>query len=52
MIIDSDSTRGSSESKLTLDTVVKNDIIKLNLGEHRALDRAQWRNMIHITDPN
>ena len=38
--------------KLTLDVVVKKDMIKLNLSEHLDLDRAQWRKMIHLSDPN
>ena len=42
MIIDSDITRGRGRVKLTLDAVVKNDMIVLNLREHLALDRAQW----------
>ena len=34
MIISSDVTRGRSKSKLTLDAVVKKDVIELNLREH------------------
>ena len=40
MIIGSDNTKGSGKPKLTLDAVVKNDMIELHLGEHLALDRT------------
>ena len=40
------------EPKLTLDAVVKNDMIGLNLNEHLAVDRAQWRKRIHVAHPN
>ena len=52
MIIGSDNTKGRGKPKLTLYTVVKNDMIELNLGEHLALDRVQWRKRIHVADPN
>ena len=52
MIIGNDNARGRGRPNLTLDAVVKKDMIGLNLGEHLALDRAQWRKMIHIADPN
>ena len=52
MIIGTDDTRGRSRLKLTLDAVVKNDMIKLNLSEHLALDRTQWRKKIHVVDPD
>ena len=41
MIISSDNTRGRGRLKLTLDVVVKNNIIGLNYSEHLAFDRAQ-----------
>ena len=41
MIIGNDNTRGRSRPKLTLDVVVKNDIIELNLCEHLFFDRSQ-----------
>ena len=37
MIIGSDNTKGRGRLKLTLDAVVKNDMIDLNLGEHWPL---------------
>ena len=40
MIIGNDSTRGRGKSKLTLDVVVKNDMIGLNPSEHLVFDRA------------
>ena len=52
MIILSDNTRGRDRPKLPLDTVIKIDMIELNLGEHLVLDRAQWRKMIHVADLN
>ena len=48
MIIDSDDTRGRCRSKLTLDVVVKNDMIGLNLSEHL---RAQRPKRIHVAGP-
>ena len=41
MIIGNNSTRGIGRLKLTLNEVVKKDMIELNLSEHLALDRAQ-----------
>ena len=41
MVIDSDDTRGKGRPKLTLDAVIKNDMIGLNFSEGLALDRAQ-----------
>ena len=41
MIIGSNDIRERGRPKLTLDAVVKNDMIGLNLNEHLALDRAQ-----------
>ena len=52
MIIGSDSTKGRGTPKLTLDVIVKKDMIGLNLSEHLAFDRAQWRKMIHVADLN
>ena len=47
MIIDNDCNRGRGR-----DVIVKNNKIGLNLSEHLALDRVQWRKMIHVADPN
>ena len=52
MIIISDNIRGRGRPNVTLDVVVKKNMIELNLGEHLALDRAQWRKMIHVANPN
>ena len=52
MIIGNDNTRWRDRPKLTLDAVVKKDMIELNLGEHLAIDRAQWRKRIHVADSN
>ena len=52
MITGSNDTRGRDRLKLTLDAVIKNDMIGLNLSEHLALDRTQWRKMIHVADLN
>ena len=52
MIISNDNTRGRSRPKLTLDVVIKEDMIGLNLSEHLAPERAQWYKMIHVADPN
>ena len=52
MVIGSDNTRQRRRPKLTLDAVVRNDMIGLNFGKHLALDRAQWRKMIYVADPN
>ena len=52
MIIGNDNTRMRGRSKLTLNAVVKNDMIELNLDEHLALDRTQWRKKIHVADFN
>ena len=41
IIIGSDNTEGRGRPKLTLDAVVKNDMIGLNIGEYLALDRVQ-----------
>ena len=38
--------------KLTLEAVVKKDMLGLNLSEHLTLDRAQWCKMIHVADLN
>ena len=39
MIIDNDSTRAGRPK---LETVVKKDMLGLNLSEHLDLDRGQW----------
>ena len=45
-------TRGRGRPKLTLKAVVRKDLRALNITEHEALDRAQWKNRIHVADPN
>ena len=50
MIIRSDNIIRKDRPKLTLDAVVKNDMIKLNLVEHLVIDRAQWHKKIHVTN--
>ena len=40
MIIGNDSTRRNGRPKLTLNAVVKNDTIDLNLNEHLTCDRT------------
>ena len=52
IIIGSDDTRGRGRTKLTFNAVVKNDRIGLNLNEHLALNRAQWRKRIRLANPN
>ena len=52
MIIDNNNTRGRSSPNLTLDAVIKKDILGLNLSQHLAHNKAQWLKMIHIVDPN
>ena len=52
MIIISDNIRERGRPNVTLDVLVKKNMIELNLGEYLALDRAQWSKMIHIADPN
>ena len=52
IIIGSDNTRGRGRPMLTLDVVVKNDMIRLNPSEHLVFDRAQWHKWIHVVDPN
>ena len=41
IIFGSNDTRGRGRPKLTLDAVVKKDMIGLNLSEHLALNRTQ-----------
>ena len=41
MIISSDNARIRGTSKLTLNAVIKNDIIELYLDKHLTLDQAQ-----------
>ena len=36
---------------LILDTVVKNDMFRLNFNQHLTLDRAPWHKIIHVVDP-
>ena len=52
MFIGNDSTKGMGRPNLTLDVVVKKDISGLNLSQHLAIDRSQWRKRIHVADPN
>ena len=51
MIIGSNDTRGRDKPKLTLDAVIKNDIIGFNLSEHLTID-PQWRKRMYLADPN
>ena len=52
MVIGNDSTWGKSRPKLTLDAVVKKDMMGLNSSDHLALDRAYLHKMIHVAEPN
>ena len=54
MIIGSYDTRRRGRPKLTLDTLVENDMIgsDLTLVHIWPLDRAQWRKIIHVADFN
>ena len=52
MIIGNDNTRGRGRLKLTLDVIVKNNLIEMNLSKYLALDRIQWRKMIYVADSN
>ena len=52
MIIGNDDIRGRGWPKLTIDAVIKNDMIVLNLNEYLALDRVQWYKKIHVADSN
>ena len=50
--IGNDSTKGMGRPNLTLDVVVKKDMSGLNLSQHLAIDRSQWRKRIYVADPN
>ncbi|KAI8572176.1 hypothetical protein RHMOL_Rhmol01G0177900 [Rhododendron molle] len=50
IVLDSNAT-GRGRLKLTLDAVVRKDMSVLGLCERVAIDRAQWRKMIHVADP-
>ena len=52
MIISNNNTRESGRLKLTFDAVVKNNMIGLNLSKYLTFNRARWRKMIHVADPN
>ena len=44
--------RGRDRSKKTLMDVVKIDLKNCNLFEDLVYDRSEWRNIIHVADPN
>ena len=48
MIICNDNTRRRGKLKVTLDAIVSNDMIGLNLSKYLALIRAQLCKIIHI----
>ena len=51
-VVVDNSTRSRGRPKLTLEAVVMKDLSLLDLHDHVALDRAQWRKRIHIADTN
>lgn len=42
-------TKGKGRLKLTL-AMIRKDLHVINLNEEVALDRAPWKNMIHVVD--
>ena len=52
MIVLDSRARGRGRPKLTLDAVIRKDLGLLNLSEEFTLDRAQWKNKVHVSDPN
>ena len=48
IIIGIDNTKGRGRAKLIFNAVVKYEMIGLNLNEHLALDRTQWRKKIEM----
>ena len=46
-----DARRTRGRPKLTLVEVVKRDMAACNLTADKALNRAEWRNRIHVADP-
>ncbi|KAI8542874.1 hypothetical protein RHMOL_Rhmol08G0174000 [Rhododendron molle] len=51
MIASGSNATGRGRPKLTLDAVVSKDLSIVDFCEQVAFDRAQWRKMIHVTDP-
>lgn len=43
-------TKGRGRPRLTSEVVVQKDFGFWIITEHDALDRAQWRKQIHVTD--
>lgn len=43
-------TKGKGRLKLTLEVMIRKDLHVINLNEEVALDRAPWKNMIHVVD--
>ncbi|MDR5650629.1 hypothetical protein QKW61_013705, partial [Staphylococcus nepalensis] len=43
---------GRGIPKLTLDVVLRKDVILVNLSKQAAVDRVQWKKRIHVADPN
>ncbi|KAI8568455.1 hypothetical protein RHMOL_Rhmol02G0200800 [Rhododendron molle] len=43
---------GRGRPKLTLDAVVHKNLSMVGLCEQVALNRTQWRKIIHIANPN
>ena len=52
MIVFNDNTRERGRPKITLDAVVKEDMIGLNISEHLTSHRVQWSKRIDVADPN
>jgi len=50
-IVVSGEARGRGRPKLTWVEVVNKDMRIMNVTEHMVLNRAEWRNMIHVADP-
>ena len=44
--------RGRGRPKRMWIKVVKIDMKKYNLSENLAQDKLEWRNIIHVADPN
>ncbi|GLS47117.1 hypothetical protein GCM10007884_51210 [Methylobacterium brachythecii] len=44
-------TRGRGRPKLTLETLLRKDMMEMNVTEAMAFDRAHWRQRIHVADP-
>ena len=44
--------KGRKRPKRTLVKVIKNDMSIKGVSENMTLDRVEWRQRIHMTDPN